>query len=297
MADHRERLPGDVTSAARKLTERGWKVVLARRIELGKWVGSVLTVLLLVIGVSGTSFADLRIVSETDDERSVVLAKNGLIVSRSDPNEWFMVDCALEEVTFVHYSRYWQGPIAELGAALDREIEKILVGDDSGEGEAAEIAGFLAALLGSDTSGTKQVRVTQIGDDSVAGYKATQYRVETGDGSQWKTYELVSISQDLLRELQAEVGDCTRVMMDLTQQILAIVPLGDGPTVHSDASYRALFDQGFPVRTITKMTVFGFELETETVVVEVSHEPVPDSEFIVPSSFRRVDSLASFLGD
>lgn len=268
--------------------------MLARRIDWVKSLGGALIALLLVAGVSVTSFADLRIISKSDDEQSEVLVKDGRIISRTDPNTWFMIDCSLEEVTYVYHSRYWRGPIAELGAALEEQLAQVL---NSSEADKPEVPAFLGALFGSQSSGKTQVRVTQLEDETVAGYRATQYRVETGDGSKWKTHELVSVSKDLLREIEAEVGDCTHVMMDFAQQMAALVPLNDAATVYSDPAYQALFKQGFPVRSVTKMTLFGIELEAETVVVEVSQAPLHDDDFTVPSRIRRVESLSTFFGD
>lgn len=267
-------------------------MVLAGRIGWRKWLGGALVALLLIAGVSVTSFADLRIITESDDERFEMLVKDGRIMSRGDLSAWLILDCALEEVTYVYFSHYWQGPIAEFAAALDAEFAKLVQGD----ADVAEVPEFLGALFSSSTSGTTQVRVTPLGEETVAGYGATQYRVETGDGSQWKTHELVSISSDLLREIEAEIGDCTFVMMDLSQQLASLVPLGD-TAVYSDPAYRALFGQGYPVRSITKMTMFGIDFEVESAVVEVSRDPLHDSEFAVPATSRRVDNLSTFFRD
>lgn len=63
------------------------------RLGWRKWPGGALTALLVVAGLSAMSVADRRIVSESEDERSEVLVKDGRILSRTDPNTWFLIDC------------------------------------------------------------------------------------------------------------------------------------------------------------------------------------------------------------
>lgn len=265
----------------------------------GKWVGAFLTALMLVVGASGTSFADLRIVSEYDTDLSEVLVKGRRIVSRSSPGEWFMIDCRREELTYVFHNYYWQGSVSEFAAGLEQELGSLLnVEEDIGSEEVpAEVLAFLGGLLGPSTAGDVQVRVTEIGNDTVAGYKATQYRVETGDGTKWKTHEIISISGDLLREIEAEVGNCAHLMVDVAQQMAALVPIGDTPIVYSDPGYQALVKQGFPVRSITTMSMFGIEIDVETSVIEVSKAPLSEEDFTVPDSLKKVDDLSFFFRD
>lgn len=261
-----------------------------------KWLSGALMSLLFVVGVSATGFADLRIVTEYDDELSELLVKNGRIVSRSDPQEWFMIDCVRDEITYVRGHRYWQGPTSEFAAPLEAQFEEIFQAaeDVDAAEEAAPIRGLFGDLLGSQKPETVQVRVTELGEETVAGYPAIQYRVETGDGSQWKTHEIISISSRLLWELEAEIGDCTRRLSDFSNQLQALIPLGDSAAVHSDPTYLALFSQGYPVRSVMTITVFGFQVEMETVLVEVSRDPLDDSAFEVPSTYRRSENLSEF---
>ena len=106
---------------------------------------------------------------------------------------------------------------------------------------------------------------------------------------------MIWISRDLLREIEGEIGRCTRIMIDLSQQLASLVPLGDAPAVYSDPSYLALFDQGFPVRSVTRMSFFGMEVDVESEVVEVGRAPVDEARFTVPSTFQRYDGLNDFL--
>lgn len=116
--------------------------------------------LLLVTGLSVTSFADLRIVTESGDERFEVLVKDGRILSRGDMSAWVILDCPTEEVTYVYFDYYWRGPITEFTAALDAEITKLLQGDEDG----SEVTAFVGGLFGMPTSGSSQVRLTPLGD-------------------------------------------------------------------------------------------------------------------------------------
>lgn len=256
------------------------------------WFGQVDWVhdggVMLVVGLSTATFADLRITTESDDERTELLIKDGRIVSWVDKSNWVMVNCAMDEVTFVSQGRYWTGPIGELKATLEAQIAELSQPTDDTPG-----ANFLGALFGGNKQSDKtEVRVSRVGEETVAGYPATQYRVETRKGSTWSTHELVSVSRDLLREMEAEIGGCTRVMMDFSQQMAALVPLGDTVAVYNDPSYRALFDEGYPVKSVTRMTLFGIQLEAVSAVVEVSRERLSDDWFTVPSNFRKVDRLS-----
>lgn len=257
-----------------------------------KWLGASLASLLLIAGLSATSFADLRIVQEADDERTEVLVKDGRIMWYLTDEDWMMMDCARQEITFVSPPRYWQGPVEEFTDALKAQRDEIFQ-EMSG---APDLGGLFGIPSGSQAA-TTQVRVTRVGDETIAGYRATQYRVETGDGSQWKTYEDLWVSRDLMRELEGEIGRCTHAMMNLAQEFATLLPLGDAPVVYSDPAYLALYEQGFPMRSVTRMAVFGFEVNVESEVVEVSRARLDESRFTVPSSYERYESLPAFLAD
>lgn len=257
-----------------------------------KWAGVSLAALLLIAGLSSTGFADLRIVQKADEERTEVLVKDGRIMWHLTSEDWMMIDCAREQVTFVSPPRYWQGPVEELTAALKAQRDELFQ-EMSGAPDLRELLGIPS---GSQTAST-QVRVTRVGDETIAGYRATQYRIETGDGSQWKTYEDLWVSRDLMRDIEGEVGRCTHVMMNLAQEFATLLPLGDAPVVYSDPAYLALYEQGFPMRSVTKMTVFGFEVNVESEVVDVSRARLDESLFTVPSTYERYESLPAFLAD
>lgn len=257
----------------------------------GRWLVSALAALLLMTGLSATVSADLRIVHESDDGRTAVLVKGNRIVWDLSPQDWIMIDCVREEVTLVQPSRYWQGSIVEI-KALFAELRSIL-SESMAHGLGAE--GSLGSVPGSRKSETIQVRVTRLEDETIAGYRATQYRVETGDGSHWKTFEDIWFFRDLLREIESEIGRCSAVLMDLTQEFANLMPMGEALAVYSDPSYRTLFHQGFPMRSITKVSMFGTDLEIQSEVVEISRAPLEEARFTVPSTYQRYDDLYEFL--
>lgn len=265
-------------------------MVMDRRTGWSKWIGATITAVLLVAGLSVGSFADLRIVTEGDDERSELLIKGDRVVSRTDAANWMMVDCKLNEVTFVADGRYWTGPIVELKKAFDDQIKELSQVAE----EAPSALGFLGGLLsGSTKSESTQVRVTRLADETVAGYGATQYRVETGSDSKWTTFEIVSVSSALLQEVKSEIGDCMSVMIDFSHQMASLVPSGAAKAVYSDPSYQALFNEGYPVKSVTRLTIFGVELDFENKVVGVSRNPVSDDVFALPVNYRKVENPSS----
>lgn len=257
----------------------------------GRWLGSALIALLLILGLNATTFADLRIVHQTEDEQTEVLVKNHRIRWHLSLEDWVMIDCTQDQVTLVAPPRYWTGPTSELKEML-AEMQAIIAKDIASALEAGMIPGLPPAPARSEPP---PVRVTRVGDDHVAGYRATEYRVETGGGSQWTTFERIWVSRDLLREVEDEVGRCIRVMIELSQQLAVLVPLGDASAVYSDSSYQALFDQGFPVRSITTLSLFGTEWEIQSELVEVSRTGLDEALFTVPATYERSDSLADFL--
>lgn len=206
-----------------------------------------------------------------------------------------MVNCATEQVTILDERQYWEGSVAELSAALEEAIKEALEPVQATPG----LPSFLGGLFGSSAKPAAiEVRVTQVGSATVAGYQATQHRVETRQGSNWKTYEDVWVSSALMQEVKAEVGNCVSVITDLGQQLTALAPFGmdEVSAVLKSSAYQALFDTGYPVRTVSKFQIFGISVDIENEVVEVNRNPIPEGLFAVPNGYRRVDSPTALFG-
>src|SRR5690554_6365056 len=70
--------------------------IMSARLTGGKWLASALATLLLVAGLRTTSFDDMRIVHESEGERTEILIKEGRIVWHLDAEDWLLIDCARE---------------------------------------------------------------------------------------------------------------------------------------------------------------------------------------------------------
>lgn len=252
--------------------------------------------LLLVIGFSTAAFADVRVVVQSDGVEQHMLFKAG--VARTDIAElgWILLNCGEDQLTIIGRNRYWEGPAGELfdavfgmtGQAFDELDEDV------------DVAGLLGALFGSsEEANAPEVKISEVGTETIAGFAATQYRIETGSQSSWETYQDLWLSPGLNDIVQAEGMDCLHLMLDFDEAMAELTPfLPDSvKAVLADESYRALRLEGYPVRTETIMSVFGMQIETVSEVVAVEQEPLPDELFAVPAGYERVDDPSELLFD
>lgn len=253
----------------------------------------ILVVLVCTVwfGVTSPGLADLRIVTVTEGERTELLFKENRIgMPAMDAGSMFL-QCDTGELTMLSPAaggRYWQGHISEFQSLFDN-----LFGDLTGDQGMPDLSGAFGALFGSAAPAAEVgVRVTKVGDETVAGYAAEHYRVETGSGNQWRVYEEIWVSRDLMRLVEAEVGTCVAMMTELTGALSEIAPFGLGEieAVINSSEYQALTANAMPVRSITSMNMFGMTFDVASEVVEVSTETIPDAAFSVPAGYRRVNS-------
>ncbi len=257
------------------------------------------------LGVTDVGSADFRIVEESEGVRIETLVKNNRIASINPDGFNTLLFCDAQEVVLLSAfsQRYWRGSLTELQAAFETMFSPEGLGalfdvgaaeDDFPSGfDLGELFGALFGAANQRPAGEVQVRVSRVGEETVAGYAAEHYVVETGRGGTWNVYEEVWISPDLLAEVRREAGSCVSVMMDLQHELLAGLAVGmdDLDAVLKSEDYRALMARGYPVRTKDTMSFFGMTFETVHEVVEVSREPIPEDRFNVPARYVRVDDI------
>src|SRR5690625_1146444 len=156
-----------------------------------------------------------------------------------------------------------------------------------------ELGALFGSLFGdADDAEEMLVRVSQAGDETIAGHAAEHYVVETGNENDWRVYEELWIAPGLLADLMAEVGACVDTMFEFQGDLMptASTRTGELDAVLASPDYQALIERGFPVRTKESMSFFGMTIETMTEVVEVNRHTIPEDAFAIPPGYQRVDS-------
>lgn len=247
---------------------------------------------LLWFGMAWTASADMRIVTDENGVRTELLLKKDRIASSMAGGERVLLACDTGELTIVSPrggGRYWQGTAEDFQKSLSEMFQSVLGGAEG----MPDLSGILGDLFGKQQdAGEIQVRVVKAGEDTVAGYRAEHYRVETGDGTGWQVHEEMWISRDLLREVRGEVGDCIMLLSEMGHQMAAAVPMPDPEleAVLASPDYRRLTEEGFPVRSRSSYEVFGTATDISSELVEVDRGPVPEDAFTVPAGYQRVGS-------
>lgn len=265
------------------------------RVQTGKQrLFVVMVVALLVAGLSSVGFADLRIVVDNDSDTEEIFFKNGWLRSTTGDGQWMIIDCSSSELTVVDAGRYWQGSITDFTGATTAATEELFTG------EGADMMALLGQLFGgSGDSEPVGVRLTRVGTDTIAGFEATEYHVETGTGSQWQTYENIWMSTSLMELINREVGQCFHLMLDFEQTMIDVFSFmpDDMMAVVKSEEYRRLYVDAYPMRTTTKAEFFGMTFEMVSEVVEVNVSPLSEDLFRVPAGYKRMDNPMEMLFD
>lgn len=285
---------------------------VAGRVNVGwrsffsKFVAVVVAVGLMWLGATGVGLADLRIVDESEGVRTETLFKNNRIAVTNPAGFNTMLYCDVQEIVLMSPldQRYWQGSVSEVQAAVEAMFSPEGMGalfglddDVAGDVDFGQLFGALFGAGGQDSAEPLQVRVSRVGEDTIAGYAAEHYVVETGRGGEWDVFEEVWISPALFAEVNREVGACMSMMMEVQSELLSGFGIGvdDLDAVLTSEEYLALTERGYPVRSKESTSFFGMTFEIVSEVVEVSRDPIPDSAFAVPAGYERVENLMDLM--
>lgn len=263
----------------------------------GRRIVAAAVVCLLWLGVTGSGFADIRIVSESEEGRTETLFKQNRIAAPAADGANMLLFCDTGEITLISSTdvrRYWRGTVDEMKAEFDGFLGEATGGQDG----MPDLGSLLGGLFGAPAAGEIQVRVSKVGDETIAGYAAEHYRVETGSNNEWQTYEETWIAADLMKEVTAEVGACVDIMLEIVGQMPALATFGmdELEAVLTSPDYQALMAKGFPVRSQQTMRIFGMSVETFSEVVAVSRDAISEDAFTVPVGYQRVNSLFEMFG-
>src|SRR5690625_2061995 len=189
------------------------------RTNLSRYIVILAALCVIWAGATWTGFADLRIVEQLDGERTETLFKGNRMASPMEDGTKTVLFCETGELTMISSSqlgRYWQGNIT----TFQEELDDLLGASADAFGEMGDLGALFGELFGGGSQVEETlVKVTKVGEETIAGYAAEHYIVETGNGNNWRVYEEIWIASDLLKEISAEGAACVDLMFDLTSGI------------------------------------------------------------------------------
>lgn len=240
------------------------------------------------------ALADMRIVTSSgeDDESPQELLISGPRMRLNPGSEMdLLLLCDEGEMAWLFSGAgvYWLGTPTEFVRELDGFMREA-----HGEDAVA-----VEPLLSGEEAGATPVRVTRGGQQEHLGYAADEYRVEYEQDGEWRTYDTVWVSPELLEEVEGETGGCMEL---LDEALLSVMLLFAGDLLLDDdmryladiltaPDYRALTRAGYPVRNQTVQELFGVSVETISQVQSVSMDALPAELFSIPEGHTKM-SLA-----
>lgn len=284
------------------------------------YIATMVAVFTILLAVTGTGFADLRIVENVNGERLQTLYKGNRIASQIDIDVRSVLFCERQELAIISSrqgGRYWLGNVSEFEEELagwvsattellsDLDFGDLGLGDwdfgEFGDFDFGDLGGFdLGGLFGELFASEPEpveilVRVSKVGEETILGYAAEHYVVEVGSSGDWRVYEEVWVSNDLMQTVIAESPACMDFFSDIMSDIassLNAFGIDEREAVYASADYQELMDRGIPVRRKESvMDPFGGSFELFSEVVEVSKDPVSEDLFVIPSGYRRVGTV------
>src|SRR5690625_3280733 len=183
---------------------------------------AVVVTCLIWFGTIGVGLSDICIVDESECMRSETLYSNNRIAVPMPDGSKTMLFCDVGEFVMVsppNTGRYWQGTFDAFRAS----IEELFAFDDSGEeGDVGDLGALFGALFGDgdDDEGETSVRVTLAGKETILGYEADHYVVETGTEGNWQVYEELWMSSALFEEIAAEAAQCVDMILEVQGELM-----------------------------------------------------------------------------
>lgn len=259
-----------------------------------------------VVGVGGTVWADLHIVTESsvetpgmpslpgmddlfdDDGANEIFFRNNRILMPDGDGTKTLFDCASGEFAIINDEAavYWSGTVAEMLEEMQEAFGNL-------DADGMDVSSLMEEMFGAGTEDWA-VRVIRVGTETVAGYEAVQYKVEYEENGRWELFENVSVSPELLEKIRAETGDCINTLAREFQMTMAGLTIGEsGPmwSVLSSDEYAVVFEEGYPVRQQSIVSTFGMEIHTSTDVTKVSERTLDESMFAIPDDYRKITML------
>jgi hypothetical protein len=137
-----------------------------------------------------------------------------------------------------------------------------------------------------DPKSLPPVTVTKTDESAtIAGHPTQKYEIKVND----QLFEELWIAQDL--DLSGDMD--AKKVLDY-QKKMSEVMLGNSATAYNalyrSPDYRNLLEKGFALRSITHHIAGGFE----RTAVQLREVEIPDSDFVVPDSYRKVRLLDVF---
>lgn len=268
-----------------------------------RFIFIVLTLVAIVGLTSGTAFADIHIVLESttsiggrpsfgdDEDGQEIFMGNGRVLIPSAEGEQFLFLCDIGEFAMLTRDRghYWQGTVdaflAEVQDIFDMVWDEPFDWVDEMYGTGRDEYAF-------------PIRTVPVGTERVDGYDTVHYRVEFEKNGAWQLYEELWLAPDLLKEIEAEVGPCFNHLVQEGQTVMVGLAIGEANDmwyIMTSPEYRALFEEGFPVRSASVVEQFGTRIETTTTVGEVGREALPEDMFVIPEDALSITLLEAMM--
>lgn len=261
--------------------------------------------LLAVFGPgSGPAYADIHIVMESainmprlpghddgDADIQDFFIKDGRVLIPSPEGEQLLFHCEIGEFALLTRDRshYWQGTVAEFLAEFQATLDMIV--DEPWD--------WADTMFGS---GREQfavpVRAVRVGTESLDGYDTVHYRVEFEQDGNWRLYEELWLAPALLQEIEAEIGPCFNDLVQEGQTAMVGLALGEPSqmwAIMTSPEYTSVFQQGFPIRSVSVVEQFGLRIETRSRVTMVRRDSLPEHMFVIPDDSESITLLEAMM--
>lgn len=266
---------------------------------LRRYMLAVVVMGLIWVATAMPGFADLTIVETEDGERSVSLYKNNRLAMPLEDGMDSIFRCSTGELIVISHhgssGRYWVGSY-DVFIESFQGLTEDMGGLTGGFGDMGGMGDLFGALFGGQAEDMTQlqVRVSKAGEDTIAGYQAEHYVVETRTTGDWRKREEIWVSAGLLQEVASEAAACIEHFAAMEEALSGMGGFGldEMFRVSESPEYRALHEKGFVVRRKASYPgIMGMSMDHSSELVEVSREPISEDFFTVPSGYQQVDTF------